>query len=79
MGFLPLLSTITLIRWARWWVGISASWQLQIILQQFIDCCWNIQVSAVAMTLISVETTLHDMKADCRVLAQVQTGLQEFA
>jgi hypothetical protein len=62
-----------LIRWARWWVEIFASWRLQKILQQFFEHSWNIQISAVAMAIMPAGIT-----SDCRRSAssQIQTGLQ---
>ena len=46
-----------LIRWTRWWCGASTLWQQQKVLQQFFEACWDIQISAVAMTLMSAKIT----------------------
>ena len=41
-----------------WWARTVETWQYEILLQQFIDSCWDSQLAAIAASVSQRRTTL---------------------
>ena len=58
-------------QWALWWVGIAETWDIEALLSQFIETCWQLPIAAIAEGLrqhhrtTSLCTTTLMTQVDC--------------
>lgn len=46
-------------KWALWWAMTSETWQYEELLKWFVDTCWDLSATAIAVTLLESYRITH--------------------
>ncbi len=62
----PAKITRYFVQWARGWVKTANTWDLQTLVEQFINTCWHVETASIAADVLSHYFTELNTSSGCR-------------